>query len=306
MEPEFEQERLEVIHLGKSMASKWRESHLPCYIRFHSPPQNATSPGYDDHTAILFGCKFDKKFEFAVAYSDPLDVKRQTSGNLEISIIPKENRILKVFSGCAFTSTCYYNWDEEKRFSCDCNYVRNFYTGVDILIGDKWVSFNRVFQPKLRTLKDLKMVSSFLKGNMDDCLPRRIENIQLPTHFDFDPQYFVFQVFNRRSLPGRGSHEVKKCKKRKISNNSIIASPPSPPVLPVPPQLSTLLPETSTSQNSSNFLPQTTFHSLLENQPIQSTPSQPSNTEFGDSEELQLFLHFLKKTYVEKCICNSI
>jgi hypothetical protein len=108
---------------------------LPCRVQF---PRKAVpgfmdatktlpNPGPSEHTGWITKMWFDgKKFDFEVAYKDPLTFDKV--GN--VMRVPHDRRRWKSFTLCSFVHTCYFNWDVEKSVSVDKVYTRPAQTSL--------------------------------------------------------------------------------------------------------------------------------------------------------------------------------
>jgi hypothetical protein len=180
--------------------------HMPCLIRFGAKSQTSTSPGYDDHTGILFGCHYSSgRFEFGIYFKDPLQMDSKMT---HIQFVNKAQRSYKVFAGTAFIMTCYYHWDEEGHMTSSSPYTRNFYDGAEVQLepnsSDKWRRMKHVLPEAVRKRTDLRQVHTFLSGGMNNTLPlanKRLLSVLDPTKCN--PRQF-YALVGRRKLMGRG------------------------------------------------------------------------------------------------------
>jgi hypothetical protein len=186
--------------------------HMPCLIRFNRKAQDSSSPGYDEHTGILFGCHFTAgNFEFGIYFKDPLSTDIKLS---RIQLVEKSKRVYKVFAGAAFIMTCYYHWDKNGTLSSSTPYTRTFYIGADVQCKPNsegsWVKMGDIFPSGIRSRSNMKEVQQFLAGEMDDRLP--VPNESLRSILDpskCHPRQF-HALTGRRKLMGRGPARTEK------------------------------------------------------------------------------------------------
>ena len=186
--------------------------HMPCLIRFNRKAQDSSSPGFDEHTGILFGCHFTAgNFEFGIYFKDPLSTDIKLS---RIQLIEKSKRVYKVFAGAAFIMTCYYHWDKNGTLSSSTPYTRTFYIGADVQCIPNtevsWVKMGDICPKGIRSRSNMKEVRQFLAGEMDDKLP--VPNESLRSILDpskCHPRQF-HALTGRRKLMGRGPARTEK------------------------------------------------------------------------------------------------
>lgn len=123
---------------------------LPVLVRFISKRQTPTSPGQDEHIGVLFAVQ-----EF--------------KGNLEFGVYSRnyltDSFAFEVFTGFAFVSMCYRNWDTKGHVSSGKPYVRDFMQGVDVQLrpGDakSWIRMGKLLPKDVRDSTDVDTVSSW-------------------------------------------------------------------------------------------------------------------------------------------------
>jgi hypothetical protein len=185
--------------------------HLPCLIRFNRKAQDVDTPGYEDHTGILFGCHcVSGNFEFGIYFKDPISTDKDMK---HIELIPANKRQYKVFAGASFIMTCYYHWDSRGTLSNTTPYTRTFYEGAEIQLNpnspNTWVKMQKCFPKDVRNRTNNLDVFNFLTGKMDDDLP--VANASLITKLDptkCHPTQFN-ALSGRRNLMGRGGPSKK-------------------------------------------------------------------------------------------------
>lgn len=197
--------------------------------RFKSKPQSKESPGYEEHTGILFGAKVKEQtkggykvnVEFGILFKDPIDESTMHSNPSAAkkhpsavdltrpALLPMQQREWKVFTGASFTMTCYYNWDAEGRYACDKPYVKDFYIGTEVQMvpGDdnSWKAMDAIFPRGVRNMSDSSLIDVYLK-NPDSYLPKRNESLveycQAYSSTNFE------SGGSRRKFMGRGTHKA--------------------------------------------------------------------------------------------------
>lgn len=224
--------KFEDIDMCSLIKEKWLK-HLPCLIRFNRKAQGAGTPGYEDHTGILFGCHcVSGNFEFGIYFKDPLSTDKTAK---QVELVPAERRQYKVFAGASFVMTCYYHWDSYGTLSSSTPYTRTFYEGAEIQLNPNkstWIKMQRCFPTDVRKRTDLKDVYDFLTGKMDQNLP--VANFSLNNLLDpvkCNPVQFN-AMSGRRNLTGRGGPSTKVSGKEKTPKQSKIPRrkrSPNPP-----------------------------------------------------------------------------
>jgi hypothetical protein len=220
--------KLEDIDMCSLIKEKWLK-HLPCLIRFNRKAQGPGTPGYEDHTGILFGCHcVSGNFEFGIYFKDPLSTDKTAK---QVELVPAEKRQYKVFAGASFVMTCYYHWDSHGTLSSSTPYTRTFYEGAEIQLNPSkstWIKMQHGFPKDVRNRTNIKDVYDFLTGQLDKNLP--VANGSLNVLLDpikCNPVQFN-AMCGRRNLTGRGGPSTRTSTKEKVPKQPKQPQQPKP------------------------------------------------------------------------------